>query len=293
MYPTNTTTNNKTNEKWRSYGRIRRQFLLQNDSRNGFRINASSSIDKYMGLANQVRACVVRPTLACMHASHTAPPPQVLSQFRSAHNTETAYVLGRRLYAFCRDALPRHPDYTASPVDLSWLQEELEVLALLIDEEQLNMYMDGEMDPVLQDDDDDDDGSWEEFHGWDSVPNAVDTDDSSNDICEDSLTLSPNVVSQVPPLDDDENNDEKLYADPDLEYYDDDDDDDEPVRDRCFLQTIKHQSVEFESDSEAADSWAQEQPDRFEQELNRHSKALQALQRQLELLQVDAPLALV
>ena len=63
-------------------------------------------------------------------------------------------------------------------------------------------------------------------------------------------------------------------------------------RPSAFLQQIARQSVEFETDSDAADSWAQEPPDKFELELQRHARTLQSLQRQLEQLQVNVTASL-
>lgn len=258
---------------------------------------------------------------------------QLYAQFSAAHadplKKEAAYVLGRRLYTYIRDAVRPvvHP---------TELQAILEELALAIDEDQLNLYMDGEMDPVLVDDDDADDGtddddddddyadytstgSWQAFEGWDAVPGGVETDDSSNDIDEVLLVSplpqsSPRGVSvsldNNPDGERQHEDSDKLYADPELYMEDDDDDDfgdhhhhhsvdtsDEflAVRQSSsgFLQRIARQSVEFETDSEAADSWAQEPADPFEQELQRHARTLQSLQRQLELLQADAQVALL
>ena len=203
----------------------------------------------------------------------------------------------------------------------------LDALALQIDEEQLNLYMDGEMDPELAEEEEEEEepgSSWEAFDGWDSsVPGMVETDDSSNDI--DEIMMVSSVPSSPvygdgdhdvdsPPVqkqrytfyqenphdeveeDAEQYADAERYADPESYWDDEESEEYHDVHNDSssgFLQTIARQSVEFESDSEAADSWAQEPVDRFEQELHRHAQTLQSLQQQLELLQADAQVALL
>jgi hypothetical protein len=132
-------------------------------------------------------------------------------------DTEETYVMGNRLVSFLSEALPRHPEYrntalqtlrTKSFQDLIWIQEQMEEIAMSIDEEQLNHYVMHDFDPLQDDlsassaeDNDSDDLSfsdlvdtnrrdtWESFEGggWsfdlssgdEAVPVGTDTDVSS------------------------------------------------------------------------------------------------------------------
>jgi hypothetical protein len=161
-------------------------------------------------------------------------------------------------------------------------------IAIIIDEEQLNRYITNDFDPLIDDDDDDDDDdavekidessptSWETFAGWsfsnDVTPGFVDTDESSQDIDSDigftdfDLTKRP-VTSSA-------GVDRIVVTDsPASDSFDDDDDSDEsdldrtdpytmrmkpPVLAQSILRKIAREAVRYESDSEAADSWAQD-----------------------------------
>jgi hypothetical protein len=149
----------------------------------------------------------------------------------------------------------------------------LEQLAIRIDEEQLNKFVDTSMDPAISiidefDDDDtadEDDGRlrrndtpWETFSGWSfDVPGGTDTTDESSHSQEHSSS------SHAP----------MSYEEPRYE---------------SFLDRIATQSVDFESDSEAADSWAPSVcSSAFTQQLHRHQTHLALLQKQLDKLQAD------
>jgi hypothetical protein len=83
--------------------------------------------------------------------------------------------MGHRMIAFLSIFLPRHPDYLSPSVsesrlkciqELKLLQKCLEVVALRIDEDQLNTFICDDFDPIPDDDDDESDGSVE----WKNAP---------------------------------------------------------------------------------------------------------------------------
>jgi hypothetical protein len=212
---------------------------------------------------------------------------------------EDAYVMGHRLVAFLGSALPRHPAYVTSTPQraiterhLHWIQDQMQQIAILIDEEQLNRYITNDFDPVIEEDDEDeehqycdhlcDEGElteWEAFAGWslhyDIPPGGVDTDESSQDIDSDIdfIVLDPQkraVTSDIIAT-------KTSTADPELhnislsddEDYDTDEENDDmtnpfvikmkpPVLSSSILRKIAREAVRYESDSEAADSWAQD-----------------------------------
>jgi hypothetical protein len=189
-------------------------------------------------------------------------------------NSEDAYTLASRFQRFLESDLPCHPRYDVRDAPTyPLLNQVLEQLAIRIDEEQLNKFVDTSMDPAISiidefDDDDtadDDDGrlrrndpTWETFSGWSfDVPGGTDTTDESSHSQEHSSS------SHAP-----------------LSY--------EEPRYESFLDRIATQSVDFESDSEAADSWAPSVcSSAFTQQLHRHQTHLALLQKQLDKLQAD------
>jgi hypothetical protein len=132
------------------------------------------------------------------------------------YGLEEKYVMGNRLISFLSDALPQHSEYRNTALatlrkksfqDLDWIKQQMEALAIKIDEEQLNHYVMHDFDP-LQDDlsatssgDDSDNlsfsdlvdtsrsGQWESFEGgWsfdlssgdEAAPVGTDTDVSEH-----------------------------------------------------------------------------------------------------------------
>jgi hypothetical protein len=189
------------------------------------------------------------------------------------------YTHACRFQRFLESDLPRHPQYVNRDAPTyPLLNEVLDQLAIRIDEEQLNKFVDTSMDPEISivdnefddDDDDDEDGvlrrhqdgaqQWETFSGWSfDVPGSAETtDDSSSHSQAEHHNNSSSSSSYVEP------------------------------RYQSFLDHIATQSVEYESDSEAADSWAPSVcSSAFAQQLHRHQMHLALLQRQLEKLQAD------
>lgn len=72
--------------------------------------------------------------------------------YASRSNIEELFVMGHRLMVFFSKAIPKHPEYhstipivvskrTKSRRDLDWIKKRLDVVALRIDEKQLNQYI--------------------------------------------------------------------------------------------------------------------------------------------------------
>ena len=134
---------------------------------------------------------------------------QVLRDFRTkcedpSAGLEETYIMGHRLLAFIGQALPLHPEYSKSSaaafraqatLDLEWIQDKMQDIALKIDEEQLNSYITMDFDPQPEDDStissaeadfanfadfDSNAEGWEDFADWAFQPSAVETDGSSS-----------------------------------------------------------------------------------------------------------------
>lgn len=377
------------NPSWRQYGQARRRWLLEHDgaATSEFRMNAACSIQKYVALANRVRVYHCRRLLYCVVLSTkltdvilfelfvpTLTTIKVMIQFNDLcerNATEDAYVMGHRLVSFMTTALPRHPEFSTTKLTterryLARIQTQMRLIALAIDEEQLNVYITNDYDPVFSDDDEEDTGeiypnetpthsspAWENFAGWSfasstsssstledpregDVPGAVDTDESSQDIDEEHLSclvieksvMEDNTSATIGVHDD--------IMDPELEDISDDYDEDEDELDRsleydenddeygsfCFdlkppsfapsiLKQIAREQVQYETDSEANDSWAQSNDDgalsdatetsltevvslscdparvAFREIMNRHSEQLQSLQLEMDRLRQE------
>jgi hypothetical protein len=274
---------------------------------------------------------------------------QVIEQFQELcdrNAMEDAYVMGHRLIAFLGTALPRHPSYAASTKEraitgahLRRIQKQIRDIAIQIDEEQLNRYITNDFDPVIEEDDeekkDEETPTWEAFAGWssfgcDTPPGGIDTDESSQDFDSDieffDFEKRRSKISE--PSNDPELED--MISDDD---YDSDEESDDaanpfvihckpPVLSTSILRKIAREAVRYESDSEAADSWAQDgtgnasdttssevgllnstadqtgqlsytscDPARlaFRAIMNKHTQQLQSLQLEMERLLSDSP----
>jgi hypothetical protein len=248
-----------------------------------------------------------------------------------------------------RSALPQGK---STEQNLSWIHEKMRHIAFLIDEEQLNLYITNDFDPDIHDDEEDDptdhdngktQSEWEDFAGWsfsssftkhDRADTSVtlDTDESSQDVDEDQF--SGLIVRKLPEFDLEE--DDYIDKDPELENISDEDHDDhndyvgdyeqDDYRGKfvyevqtsafasSFLKKIARERVRYETDSEAADSWAQSNDDgavsettssatgtealsiscdpariAFREIMNRHSEQLLLLQLEVDRLQNDSP----
>ena len=271
---------------------------------------------------------------------------------------EDAYVMGHRLIAFLGSALPRHPAYTTwtkeraiSEGHLLRIQKQMKEIAILIDEEHLNRYITNDFDPVFEEDEEEkkeedtknhfmtdhaDETTWEAFAGWSSVdcdspPGGVDTDESSQDFDSEIDFLDFDAQRRVKSYDPPDAKDpeiEDMISDEDSDTESDDMADPfvihckPPVLSTSILRKIAREAVRYESDSEAADSWAQDgtgnasdttssevgllnqsssadppvpftscDPARlaFRAIMNKHSQQLQSLQLEMERLLSDSP----
>ena len=226
--------------------------------------------------------------------------------------------MGHRLLAFIGRALPQHPEYEKSSaaafraqatLDLEWIRDKMQDIALKIDEEQLNLYITMDFDP--QPDDDSTISSaeanfsnfadfstangegWEDFTDWAFQPSTVETDASSslNTSGDESTPGARSSGSeQYEPIDDPqiifeleevesssetEDEPEKAEAQPlpqaFVQFRDEDDETDDDSQSEeykyelndaptasSFLKRIAKEDVQYESDSEAVDSWAQD-----------------------------------
>ena len=221
---------------------------------------------------------------------------QIMRQFKvlAEYELEPAYVMGHRLVSFLVNALPQHPDYNRIGLtiqrqqcqsDLAWIRNRLEVIALKIDEEKLNDFMDSQFDPQVlaesgsvssqEDEQEEDEGRWESFSGWEcsentKVPAMMESDASSCDWTRDTCTSSESETETEPEFHFDI---EETFPDPEPSVNEDDDDDDstvesddspsryflnEPVLATPFLKKIACEDVRYETDSDAMDSWAQD-----------------------------------
>ena len=232
---------------------------------------------------------------------------QVLSQFRNMYETrnnmEEVYVMGHRLIVFLNQALPQHPEYLSTHPEISfwrqknrqeldWIQNRLDVVALRVDEEQLNQYILNDLRGYNQyqcnsqhqhqcNEKDRDDQSvsppqrgnyvhveahveaqWESFSGWTTA--ATDQDfkwEEAHDVSFESSEM-------------DASEEQDSYDDDDPETYQTQTDflgeeSDLPKtvtsmleeEDYTFLHRIAEEELVYDTDSEAVDSWAQTSDD--------------------------------
>lgn len=182
---------------------------------------------------------------------------------------------------------------TVTERHLQQIKATMKHISILIDEDQLNRYITNEFDPLIDDEDEDDDAllqkstdnfetpaSWETFAGWSShnenIPGFIDTDESSQDIDSDidfsNFDLTKRWGASSSSVDKSLGHQTNFTNSPILDtYYDDDTDDSDdgqnspfamrmkpPVLAQSILRKIAREAVRYESDSEAADSWAQD-----------------------------------
>lgn len=197
---------------------------------------------------------------------------QVTLQFKrmlsDQEKLEACYIMGHRLVSFLEFALPEHPEYLQSAYKsrrlkchqfLQYIHEQIDQVALEIDEIELNAYMDLNFDPAQNGSvSSAEDDPWHDFAGWDA-PACVDTDTSSRE------TSSDEEYRFDLPAERDE------FPDPDIQFYGIPLDDDETSHDSdgdislqpisTFLRKVANEDVVYETDSDADDSWAQSDND--------------------------------
>lgn len=202
-------------------------------------------------------------------------------------NMEVVYVMGHRLIVFLDDALPQHPQFTSpdpsisfmrskSRHDLDWILKRLDVVALRIDEDQLNKFILNDLaaqtqqrNPGVWSDVQQERGEEKEEEEEHPIVNvSFETEDSldwekEEEPWEAFAGWSVNVDTEQRELEWEE------ARDVSFETYAKDDGPivhdisrvkiDAPDDDASFLQKISGQDVPYETDSEAVDSWAQDE----------------------------------
>eukprot|EP00542_Grammatophora_oceanica_P009718 CAMPEP_0194037962 /NCGR_PEP_ID=MMETSP0009_2-20130614/10259_1 /TAXON_ID=210454 /ORGANISM="Grammatophora oceanica, Strain CCMP 410" /LENGTH=411 /DNA_ID=CAMNT_0038680315 /DNA_START=87 /DNA_END=1322 /DNA_ORIENTATION=- len=265
-------------DDWRRHGRRRRKTLLQHDQAQGgrsFALQPNVSIHRYFGLADRV-----------------------ITQFREMYSNPTSmeecYVMGNRLLIFLAETLPSHPTYrseapdisklrTQSRKDLHSIHKRLELVAMRIDEDQLNQYVLSNLDrpsnrsrkeenrttttkmqeaapspsPTNVSFENDEVAApqqeWEAFDGWDvTMKEAANTTEWH----EFGASFDEDMAEPLENRQDDQSNDEIMHqrtVSPD--HYASN------VRYELpptILDQIANDEVCYEYDSEAVDSWAQD-----------------------------------
>ena len=136
--------------RWRAHGVQRRKQLLEEDRIKGgrtFKLSYDTSVQRYFSIAHWALE-------------------QFHQLYQSGTDLEETYIMGYRIIAFLTEYLPKHPGFRTAPdirqrarVELELLRECLEDVALQIDEETCNKFVD-EFDPLevvgVEDEEDDD-----------------------------------------------------------------------------------------------------------------------------------------
>jgi len=190
--------------------------------------------------------------------------------------------------------LPQHADYKYSNQrNIYSIRRQWNIVATKVDEQQLDLYMDKQFELQVQhsaDEEDDEDDDWQTFSGWNSTQSTRDGTDVSCDNTKDTSSESEaETVDSAPQQTDFGYNPFKPttpeqskdvvedFPDPELaldildsedeeqsQYTDESHDEyaqyslNEPVLATPFLKKISTEAVRFEEDSEAMDSWAQD-----------------------------------
>lgn len=293
--------NRLSKEEWRRYGAARRKELVSKDETLGgtrFEMHKKIQIERYFRVAEKA-----------------------FSDFQKKckdedSDVEETYVMGHRLTAFVGKALPQHPSYRKSQVtqmrhrsqrNLEWVKEQMEILALKIDEEQLNSYITNDYDPAPDDfssssseaDDEQpsfadfssmgdlNDQTWQDFTGssfpefspnpfpYKDIPVLTETDSSHShdanssheDLDFDEQPDDETDMSDYATDEEEERSKKLLVEEPKtiVTFQDDDESQQSSYLDggpsEFFLKIASeaaHSTAFYESDSEAADSWAQD-----------------------------------
>lgn len=265
---------------WRKYGERRRKDLLDNDKKEGgttFNLSKRCSIKRYFELSERVM-------------------DQFNTSFENDKDIENTFIMGNRLLSFLTEALPQHPSYMHAVVlkqreksigGLVQVKKRIEELSHRIDEDQLNHYIANDFDPIPDDDDSSSastaeitdiansfstfgsgesfketafesggfisEAIWEDFSGWSNDMErddkiifnngAADTEEDVTDEHSRNIQLvevedktSPIVLDRIVSTQPESVIIEGICTD--------------------FLTRIAKEEVIYETDSEAADSWA-------------------------------------
>ena len=181
---------------------------------------------------------------------------------------------------------------------LAWIKDKMHELAMKIDEEQLNTYITNDFDPepddlstssseqALEEEDDDESGfadfasmgsvndqEWHAFSGWgtsspdfsEAAPLCTSTESDSSLSQGNGSSLDESDVEDEQPSDeidsslDLDTEEELVEAEPQAFVTFQDDDECSLEGKSEFLRRLEEEDVAYEDDSEAQDSWAQEQ----------------------------------
>jgi hypothetical protein len=299
--------------RWRAHGAARRQKLLDDDQAKGgrtFQLKFETSVHRYFSVAHWALE-------------------QFHHLYQSGKDLEETYVMGYRIVSFLTECLPHHPGLRSAPdirqrarAELELLRKCLEDVALHIDEETCNTFVD-DFDPlfVVGDVEDDDDDSITEttpssklvespsassrsskksrmvrFEDWEDFPEDEKDWQRKSAESPSAETVGTTGTSSLEPTDlgylstfsreQDSSEDDgsplrqhsierrpRLELDSSDEAYEMDCDDEEEELSAAFpslhnhyfhrhvrldfLEQIASEEVQYETDSEAADSWAQ------------------------------------
>lgn len=186
--------------------------------------------------------------------------------YLEGEDLEEAYVMGHRMVSFLTECLPQHPGFRRPAVvdlrkrsqrELELLKKCLEDLAMRIDEEQCDRFAD-EFDPFVDEDSDSDceevaeslSGDWVGFGSW-----KEDARKLHSPTTETVATTGTDSLEEFDFSSSDEGMPERRLEYPDA--------DDTPTPlfsmelSTAFLERVAQEDVEYETDSDAADSWAQ------------------------------------
>jgi hypothetical protein len=181
--------------------------------------------------------------------------------------------------------------------DARQIRQQLQIIVNYIDEQELNHWVEQEFDPQIEDEDEDDEDNeqqqqppqedpntgWESFQGWSSnrsIPDILETDESSVSIEEDLPRRTVRDLILPQQEQDDSGSSSSSSSEEEIEHTtalryrpaerfdcndeachtDDTDTYGQWSSGKDFLKQIKAQKIEYETDSDAADSWAQEDP---------------------------------
>lgn len=188
--------------------------------------------------------------------------------YEAGGDLEEAYIMGHRMVSFLTECLPNHPGFRRpssaelrkkSLRDLESLQHCLEDLAFQIDEEQCNKFAE-DFDPIVHEEDsdtDDDDISVAERNDWASFGW---TGQEKRQVVSPTSTVATSGTASMEIAEYSSSDDSMPDRRIDFSDYEEDTTDHASFVMELgteFLEKVAREDVQYESDSEAADSWAQ------------------------------------
>ncbi|KAG7374121.1 hypothetical protein IV203_013216 [Nitzschia inconspicua] len=282
--------------RWRAHGAAKRKRLLDEDQAKGgrtFQLKFETSVHRYFSVAHWALE-------------------QFHELYQSGKDLEETYVMGYRIVSFLTECLPHHPGLRSAPdirqrarSELELLRKCLEDVALQIDEETCNSFVD-DFDPlcVIGGEDDDDDDSVTEtsspskpvvtptsskslkmkskmvrFEDWEVFPEDEKDWERHSAESPSAETVGTTGSESVELIDTSYTSSENSPPLRPTEDYETDSDSSEvelnaafpSFHEHCFyrhvrldfLEQVAREEVPFETDSDAADSWAQTPEDMY------------------------------